>query len=597
MIANMEELNYKLNTTCFYSRNKKEVLKELPDKIRTVVPCDIDNREEYASALSDLADYLKEYRAATDEQVRRSMRGETMVRIGVLKNISARGKLNAVRDYINDMLESDEKIVVFIHQKEIAGFLTQAFPDAVTITGNDDMITRQKNIDAFQNDPSVKLIVCSIKAAGVGLTLTASSNVAFVELPWTAADTDQCEDRCIVEGEKVLTPNGWKNIETIQKGDTVINMYGENAIVNDSWSRENTKLVTEIKVKGWGELKTTNDHLYMTKRGWIEAGNLIPGDRILMPSPLRDIDDVNRIYFDSDCRISDTFINHCGKLQKNGRVKHAPECVELTKETLFVFGYFIGDGFASTSTDKGRFVSVAGNKNKKMISIDRCKSWFETQNIKYHTRESENGIEIRGFSGEWAMFFKKHFGGNTYDKQIPEFLMNLNKKQSNELLEGLMSSDGYYRKGRYEYVTVSEKLASQVARVIINSGFRPTINKNSTGCYVIAYSMSQQEMSALVQSVYTYFPKKINGRRPRVYDITTDDTESFVIGMSVVHNCHRIGQKDTVNCVYFLGKNTIDEDIYKVIQYKREISNTITGGINEAIEQESEFDLLIKNIN
>lgn len=61
--------------------------------------------------------------------------------------------------------------------------------------------------------------------------------------------------------------------------------------------------------------------------------------------------------------------------------------------------------------------------------------------------------------------------------------------------------------------------------------------------------------------------------------------------------CHRIGQKDSVNCIYFLGKNTIDEDIYKIIQYKREITNIITRGINEAIEQESEFDLLIKNIN
>ena len=123
---NMEELNYKLNTTCFYSRKKKEVLKELPDKIRTVVPCDIDNRNEYSAALSDLADYLKKYRAATDEQVRRSMRGETMVRIGVLKNISARGKLNAVKDYITDVLESGEKLVVFIHQKEVAGYLLQA---------------------------------------------------------------------------------------------------------------------------------------------------------------------------------------------------------------------------------------------------------------------------------------------------------------------------------------------------------------------------------------------------------------------------------------------------------------------------------------
>ena len=199
---NMEELNYLLNKNCFYSRNKKEVLKDLPDKIRTVVPCDITNRDEYNDALDDLASYLKEYKSATDEQVARSMRGEIMVRIGILKNISAKGKLNAVKDYISDVLESGEKIVVFIHQKEVCGMLTQAFPEAVTITGDDNMSTRQRNIDSFQKDPDVKIIVCSIKAAGVGLTLTASSIVAFVELPWHAADTDQCEDRCHRIGQK-----------------------------------------------------------------------------------------------------------------------------------------------------------------------------------------------------------------------------------------------------------------------------------------------------------------------------------------------------------------------------------------------------------
>ena len=199
---NMEELNYLLNMNCFYSRNKKDVLKELPDKIRTVVPCEISNREEYNAALDDLASYLKKYKQATDAQVARSMKGEIMVRINVLKNISARGKLNAVKDYISDVLESGEKIVVFIHQKEVCGLLMQAFPKAVTITGDDDMVTRQKNIDSFQNDPDTKIILCSIKAAGVGITLTAASIVAFVELPWTAADTDQCEDRCHRIGQK-----------------------------------------------------------------------------------------------------------------------------------------------------------------------------------------------------------------------------------------------------------------------------------------------------------------------------------------------------------------------------------------------------------
>lgn len=199
---NMEELNYKLNHFCFYSRNKKDVLKELPDKYRTVASCDITTREEYNTALDDLEIYLKQYKNATDEQVKKSLKGEVMVRIGILKNISARGKLKDVVEYIRDVIDQDEKIVVFIHQKEVAGIIHQAFPKAVTITGDDSLSRRQLNIDSFQNDPETKIIICSIKAAGVGITLTASSIVAFVELPWHSADSDQCEDRCHRIGQK-----------------------------------------------------------------------------------------------------------------------------------------------------------------------------------------------------------------------------------------------------------------------------------------------------------------------------------------------------------------------------------------------------------
>lgn len=198
----LEELHYKLSTTCFYSRNKKEVLTELPDKIRTVVPCDITTRREYDEALADLSEYLYKYKNATDQEVARAMRGEVMVRIHHLKHISARGKLNDVCDYISDVIEQGEKIILFCHLKEVAGMILQRFPEAVSVLGDDSMAQRQQNIDAFQKDDSVNVIVCSIKAAGVGLTLTASSNVAFIELPWTASDTDQCEDRSHRIGQK-----------------------------------------------------------------------------------------------------------------------------------------------------------------------------------------------------------------------------------------------------------------------------------------------------------------------------------------------------------------------------------------------------------
>lgn len=189
------ELNHMLRKHCYYRREKSEVLKELPPKIRQIVLCDITTRKEYRDALTDLENYLRRYKAATDEQVQRSMRGEIMVRIGVLKNISARGKIGAAVEYISDVIDSGEKLILFTHLREVQHMILGFFPGAVTIMGDDDSQTRQANIDRFQKDPSVQLIVCSIKAAGVGITLTASSRVAFLELPWHPADCEQCEDR------------------------------------------------------------------------------------------------------------------------------------------------------------------------------------------------------------------------------------------------------------------------------------------------------------------------------------------------------------------------------------------------------------------
>ena len=200
--SNLRELNYRLTQTCFYQRKKEDVLKDLPDKTRNVVLCDISTRHEYNEALQDLAEYLKKYKEATDEQVARSMRGEVMVRIGVLKNISARGKMKEVQEHIEDLHEQGQKVVIFIHLKEIAAKVKEIFPHAVSITGDDSLEQRQQAIDSFQNDPKCNIIVCNFKSGGVGVTLTASSYVSFIELPWTAADCQQCEDRCHRIGQK-----------------------------------------------------------------------------------------------------------------------------------------------------------------------------------------------------------------------------------------------------------------------------------------------------------------------------------------------------------------------------------------------------------
>lgn len=200
--SNLKELNFFLWKHCMFRREKQKVLKDLPDKVRQVYTCEITNRKEYEDAERDLIMYLQKYKDADDEKIARAMRGEVMVRINILRQISARGKVKAVIEFVEDFRESGQKIILFCSLHEVVDQLKSSFPAAVTVTGRDSQDEKQRAVDKFQNDPDTDIIICSIKAAGVGLTLTASSNVGFVEFPWTYADCEQCEDRAHRIGQK-----------------------------------------------------------------------------------------------------------------------------------------------------------------------------------------------------------------------------------------------------------------------------------------------------------------------------------------------------------------------------------------------------------
>lgn len=200
--SNLKELNYKLWQHCFFRREKSKVLTQLPDKVRQIVSCEITNRKEYMDAERDLIDYLKRYKEADDEKIQKSLKGEVMVRIGILKDITARGKLKEVIDFVKDFRENGKKIILFCNLHEIVDRLMIAFPSAVCVTGRQNMQEKQASVDAFQKNSKTDVIICSIKAASAGITLTAASDVAFIELPWTYADCDQAESRAHRIGQK-----------------------------------------------------------------------------------------------------------------------------------------------------------------------------------------------------------------------------------------------------------------------------------------------------------------------------------------------------------------------------------------------------------
>lgn len=200
--SNLEMLNWRLCNTCFFRREKAKVLDQLPDKMRQVVNMDITNRKEYQDAERDLIGYLASYENADDEKLRKAERGKVMVQMQKLRQIAAKGKIPAAIEFIQDIMDSGEKLIVFAFLKEVVQEIKNVFPSAVTIVGDNTSQERQEAVDRFQNDPKCNLIICNYKSAGVGLTLTASSRVAFIEFPWTFADCEQAEDRAHRIGQK-----------------------------------------------------------------------------------------------------------------------------------------------------------------------------------------------------------------------------------------------------------------------------------------------------------------------------------------------------------------------------------------------------------
>lgn len=111
-----------------------------------------------------------------------------------LDRIAMSSKFDYCVDFVNVLLERGEKVVVFVHHKSVGSALHEQFPKASVITGGQSPKARQTNIDQFQNG-NVDLIICSLQASAVGLTLTSARIAVFLEYPWSPSLLAQAQDR------------------------------------------------------------------------------------------------------------------------------------------------------------------------------------------------------------------------------------------------------------------------------------------------------------------------------------------------------------------------------------------------------------------
>lgn len=299
--SNEAELFQKLQDVML-RRLKKDVLPELPAKIASFVPLELDNLSEYKDAERNFIDYYENYSAKlfetsqetvfqklnkelrglkgldphfieealnnalesnkedfVQEQVWKAENFEGLMRTNILRQLAVKGKLKASLEWIEDFLENEEKLVVFAHHKFLVEAIMKKFGKiASKIVGGTSEKARQAAIESFQTDKRSRLMVISL-AAAEGVTLTAANNIAILELPHSPKKLDQIIDRIHRFGQ-TKTVFIWYlfGMDTIEKEFAEVNDEKRKVIdrVMDGSKTKSDSLILEIINKYKNRIKT-----------------------------------------------------------------------------------------------------------------------------------------------------------------------------------------------------------------------------------------------------------------------------------------------------------------------------------------------------
>lgn len=187
--SNLEELFERISP--FFLRRLKSDVTELPPKTYINIPIELTDKQ--------MRDYRKLEEGVIEKLAGEDGSGEKKNHLTIimeLRRFVSEIKAKEAIPIIENMIEQGEKVVVFSEFKKTVEIIRDYFKEkAVMIHGDVKMEDRNAAVEAFQNDDEVMVFSGTIGAAGVGLTLTKSSNLINLGLSYSPSDNLQVEDR------------------------------------------------------------------------------------------------------------------------------------------------------------------------------------------------------------------------------------------------------------------------------------------------------------------------------------------------------------------------------------------------------------------
>ena len=208
------ELNEIIKHYCYFRKNKKDVLTELPEVIEQVIDCSITNTKEYKKA--DLISYLEEFDI---EAAERAKRAEHLVRIANLKKLALKGKLKFIIQFLKDWKEADEelKVLVFGTLTEPLEQLHKEFKkESELIIGRSSTEEKMEKIERWKESKQFLFANIATLSTGIDGLQQVCSNMIFIEYPNGPSYLEQAIARLDRIGQKSGT-----NVYYIMSQDTI----------------------------------------------------------------------------------------------------------------------------------------------------------------------------------------------------------------------------------------------------------------------------------------------------------------------------------------------------------------------------------------
>lgn len=188
--SNLKLLGEILRERFMIRRVKKNVLKQLPPKLYNIVDISADAKQKQVLMKED------SYKYDVLKSIETGKRLPELEELSSVRKEIALMKIDFATKYIDGILDNQDKVIVFCHHTEVAEQLAFEFEDfgVSLLLGKTSQNKRNQAVEDFQNGEN-RVFIGNLKAAGVGLTLTAASEVVFVECSWTPGDNEQAVDR------------------------------------------------------------------------------------------------------------------------------------------------------------------------------------------------------------------------------------------------------------------------------------------------------------------------------------------------------------------------------------------------------------------